>query len=215
MNSIFINLLNKYNDNNFEKSYKAWEVLHENYTKSGRHYHNLSHLFHLLKLFNDVYLYIINKDLILFAIFYHDVIQLPTGMYNEINSAQYFKSDVKYFMPYLPEDLKDKVVELILSTETHEYTNKNDFDLFLDMDMAILGVDNEYYNIYKKTVKLEYIPYFSEKEYNENRLRFLNKILNSDIYYTNYFLGRYKVNAIENIMREINEIENDNKNNIS
>ena len=77
------------------------------------------------------------------------------------------------------------------------------FKLFLDLDLAILGKEeNEYYK-YSKNIRMEY-SHVPDHIYNEKRKNLLNIFLNKDqIFYTTHFQKKYESQARKNISGEI------------
>ena len=71
--SVFIELFNNYGvDSN--SSEELWLDLKMNYSQSGRYYHTLEHLEDLYIQLSEVKQEINNWNVILFTLFYHDVI---------------------------------------------------------------------------------------------------------------------------------------------
>ena len=120
----------------------------QRYSKSRRHYHNLEHLSRLFSLCGE--LEIENHDMIL-AIFYHDVIYNPKFANNEKRSAIFARRSLERMG--IDKERTDKIGEKILATRDHL---SGDYDitteLFLDLDMAILGAEFDEYELYSDGV---------------------------------------------------------------
>jgi predicted metal-dependent HD superfamily phosphohydrolase len=136
------------------------------------------------------------------SIWFHDSIFNPKSKDNEINSADFAAYELQK-MNYSEKDLKT-ICELILCTIDHRPMKDTDlFKLFLDLDLAILGKEeNEYYK-YSKNIRMEY-SHVPDHIYNEKRKNLLNIFLNKDqIFYTTHFQKKYESQARKNISGEI------------
>ncbi len=95
-----------------------WDEVEENYSKSDRHYHNLSHLNSLLselKIYKDKF---VNWEVIIFAIAYHDLVYNTLKSNNEQRSAE---TAIKRLTNIsFPEKLRTFCGQLILATKKHD-----------------------------------------------------------------------------------------------
>ena len=91
----FLESLKNYTSNSGQQQ-TMWNEVEENYSKSDRHYHNLSHLNSLLselKIYKDKF---VNWEVIIFAIAYHDLV------YNTLKN----KDDTFLKEKYYDQDFK-------------------------------------------------------------------------------------------------------------
>ena len=111
---------------------RLWKELELAYTHISRRYHNLSHLERMLGELSAVKDRIKNRDAILFALFYHDVVYDPSGNDNEEKSAALAKKRMREIgvMPYTIENCKIA----ILATKQHFSSDDPDLGYFLDAD---------------------------------------------------------------------------------
>ncbi len=65
------------------------------YQEPHRHYHNITHLYECLLWFDDIQDKLHRKDLVLLALFYHDVIYDSKSHHNEKDSADKTSSDLQ------------------------------------------------------------------------------------------------------------------------
>jgi predicted metal-dependent HD superfamily phosphohydrolase len=80
-------------------------------------------------------------------------------------------------------------------------------EVFLDLDLSILGASEDDYDDYTKLIREEYSCYSAE-EYRNGRIKVLKGFLNRErLYFTDYFHKKYEVRARENIEREIKSLE--------
>ena len=193
---------------------ELYEDLYYKYSSKGRFYHTLLHIENMIIELDSVWLHFADNikntyddiqrayNNLYLSIWFHDSIFNPKSKDNEINSADFAASELQK-MNYSEKDLKT-ICELILCTIDHRPMKDTDlFKLFLDLDLAILGKEeNEYYK-YSKNIRMEYshVPYHI---YNEKRKNLLNIFLNKDqIFYTTHFQKKYESQARKNISGEI------------
>tara|TARA_B100000700_G_scaffold331722_1_gene467537 strand:- start:17424 stop:18077 length:654 start_codon:yes stop_codon:yes gene_type:complete len=142
-----------------------------------------------------------------FAILFHDIIYDVKNKYNELDSANYFKSYIQKNKIDLSEKDIFVISELIYSTKNHkEINNSKDYicleSMFLiDLDLESLSYD---FNTFKKNnenIKKEYEIFYTKKQVEKGRINFLKKMLKKDnIYLTNYF-KRKNIIVKENIKK--------------
>ena len=169
------------------------------YTEHHRHYHNLDHLMRLLSLCDELE---IKDPRIILAVFYHDTIYHPGSSKNEEESAALASESLSR----LGVDLSrvDRVCEMILATADHlKPTDDPLTQLFLDLDMSILGSTREEFKAYVEGVRKEHHK-FTEVLFKNNRSKFLKKILAAEsIFHTDLFREKYEDSARANIKWEL------------
>lgn len=143
-----------------------------------------------------------NIDAIWFALFYHDIIYKATKSDNELQSAKIFKKRIvktKF-------DQIGFVQELIEQTKHHKISNNNDINLFLDIDLSILGSERDVYIQYFNNVRKEFKMY-PKILYKKGRKKVLQQILNEDVIYkTKYFKDKFEIQARNNLTFELNRL---------
>lgn len=183
----------------------CWQNIVTHYQQPHRHYHTLHHIQALLEQFDGIKDQLKQPESVLLAIFYHDVIyqtQDKPAMSNERQSAAYFIAELGGFLPI---DLQNRVVELIIATEKHELADTNDSDMayFLDMDLRILGQTDLVYQAYCQQIRLEY-QHVAKVLYNFSRKKALKRFLDRKrLYFTERFSTQYEQQARQNIKSEI------------
>lgn len=195
-------LCQKYsNDLDLIKS--LWEEILLYYSEKHRHYHNLEHIYKLLKLLRNIDLKLNDIDSLEFAIWFHDIIYKPQLKDNEEKSAllaSKFLSKLNLSITQI-----EKIKLLILSTKDHKIvcSQDNDNAIFLDLDMSILGASWKEYQKYYQDVQKEYkiYPYLL---YKKGRRKVLEGFLNqAQIFYTKPFFNLFEEKARNNIKAEI------------
>src|SRR3954451_358501 len=167
---------------------QLWEEIVYRYSGQHRHYHNLNHIAHLFTLLDKYVDKITNPAVVGFAILYHDVVYDTYSPDNEEQSAAFAEAHLRQLQVNMA--VINNVKIFVEATKDHilprglESALQNDLSLFLDFDMAILGVDDEMYNRYSEKIREEYAKY-PDPLYKEGRKLALHKILTAkNIFYT-------------------------------
>ena len=153
---------------------KLWKELQRCYSASSRYYHNLTHIETLLHLAEEHQKFIRQKNLVSFAVFYHDIIYKTTRSDNEERSAAVATERLKEL--HVAEEEIDTVQEMILATKTHQLHQEEDVNLLVDFDLSILGADWEQYATYSQQIRKEYSLY-PDVLYNNGRKKVLQHFL--------------------------------------
>ena len=172
--------------------------IEKHYSGKNRFYHNLEHIASMLSAAHLLKDKVPDYDLVLFAIWYHDIIYYPLKSDNEEKSAAFAGKALKKLG--FKNDRIRKVKEMIIKTKNHAaYTSSEDYDtqLFLDCDLLILGSERHLYKNYMEQIRKEYhlVP---DIIYNKKRRKFLKKFLDSEFIYR---IPEYR-NSLENKARE-------------
>ena len=180
-----------------------WAEIESQYIIKNRHYHNLSHIFNMLKQLDETKTEIKDLESLKFAIWYHDIIYKSTKKDNEDKSALFALKRLKK-INFNPERAQI-VQELILSTKKHTIikSQNNDNAVLLDLDLSILGTDWNTYKKYISNIRKEYKIY-PNFMYNPGRKKVLNHFLEREtLYFTEHYKEQYEAQARENLNREI------------
>ena len=178
------------------------------YQETHRAYHNLSHIYNLLKLSEQLDIY--NRNAFEMAIWYHDVIYQPHFKDNEAqSSALFLKHFDEYFGNFFPnQNLTNKEIriwinQMILSTFGHQpRLHHMDMRLFLDADLAILATDSKTYETYTKAIRTEYNIYPDHLYYQGRKQAMTHFLDRPNIYFTTTF-SPFEQQARQNIINEI------------
>lgn len=197
---MFHNLLMNYTDN---ESFieELWLEIEENHSSNKRHYHTLTHLENLLNQLDEVKQDIENWDVILFTLFYHDIVYRAEKNNNEEKSSELAEKRMKQLD--IPLELIERCKQQILATKSHVLSLEYDVNYFNDADLSILGQDWESYSMYYQNVRKEYAIY-PDFLYNPGRIKVLNHFLTMDrIFKTDHFSNRFEAQAKQNLLQEI------------
>ncbi len=181
---------------------KVFGMLVAAYTTADRHYHGIGHVQHMLALADEMQAAIENQQAFYFAIWFHDVVQLP-GKDSEGLSAKRAHKELTALE--LPVALISRVGELILATKHHEASKEDDAALFLDIDLSILAASRSQYRAYANGCRKEYsIPNFV---YRHGRKKFLRSLMRrAFIFNTQLFQASKEKIARGNIEWELMEL---------
>lgn len=183
---------------------KFWFEIEKKYSGKSRHYHNLQHLETLFEEIEHVKDKIKNFNTISFSIFYHDVIYDATSKLNEEKSADIAKERLE-ILDVNNDDIQ-KVYKQILATKSHQKSEDEDTNFLLDADLSVLGKSSQVYVEYTKQIRKEYSIY-PDFLYKPGRKKVLQHFLELEsIYKTEFFRGKYEIQARENIESELKKL---------
>ena len=196
----FIRLALTYSDNEFLIR-ELWLEIETHYSGKKRYYHSLNHLEHLLKQLTALKSGIKDWQVILFTLFYHDVIYDALKPDNEEQSAELAGKRMKQLG--VSTELIEACKKQILATKSHVVSDNEDTNYFTDADLSVLGQGWEVYSKYSKNVRKEYAVY-PDSVYNPGRKKVLQHFLAMErIFKTDYFCEKYEVQARKNLEGEL------------
>jgi predicted metal-dependent HD superfamily phosphohydrolase len=201
LQEIFHSLCRRNSLSQDETIQKLWWEIEQNYGDKGRHYHTLEHLENIISELEPYKEQVKDYDIILFSVFYHDIIYNIHQTDNEEKSAELAakRLDSLAIAPTRAEACKKQIV----ATKTHVENSDYDINLFIDADMSVLGKDADAYNRYLGNVRKEY-SFYPDLLYNNGRKAVLRHFLAMDhIYKTSEFRDKYEAQARENIVGEL------------
>ena len=155
-------------------SERALKELPLRWSEKTRSYHNVNHLVNIIEDIeadpNFKFLYTYEKQALLLAAFFHDIIYDPKRQDNEDNSIKYFKQS------YIGENTRmvELVTSLIETTKHRKKPTNNLKRIFWEADNSkFISSYDEFLNI-EKLIRKEY-SFVPPKEYKKNRIEFLSK----------------------------------------
>lgn len=164
-----------------------------------RHYHHAGHVTDLVARIERVDF--ADRDAAEAAAFFHDAIYKVGASDNEARSADLAREAL---VALDADDFAHAVAALCAATATHEATGDPDTDLFLDVDMAVLGDPPDSYARYRDAVMREYTTVFQRESYLIGRITlFVEPTLERErIFVTDAFAGR-EAQARRNLREEL------------
>lgn len=178
-----------------------FQEIHGHYASSLRHYHGLSHLRALLGLL-QTYSPQEPGSPVRLAVWWHDVIYDPLSMKNEAESARLAQSHLTQLG--VEAKVIERVCALIEATKNHfSAPSFESDDVFLDVDIAILGAPHDVYVDYTKQIRAEYemVP---EPLFAAGRKQFLQTATQwPRIFKTDVYEEAFGAQARANLAREL------------
>ncbi len=145
-----------------------------------------------------------NWKVILFSLFYHDIIYKTTKKDNEEKSAILATKRMTQI------GVNNRDIQLcyqqIIATKNHRENSDSDTNYFTDADLSILGQNSSVYNTYCQNIRKEYAIYPTFL-YNKGRKKVINHFLSqASIYKTTHFFEKYETQAKSNLTLELKRL---------
>jgi predicted metal-dependent HD superfamily phosphohydrolase len=175
----------------------------QNYSRPGRFYHNLSHIKALLSLYEELEPRV-DDAAIWFAIWFHDIIYDTRKEDNEEKSAEF--AVVALGGLGVPTNVIVGTKKMILATKRHSVEQLSaEGQLFLDLDLSILGAPEELYKEYSRAIRLEYewVPGFM---YRRGRRKLDSFSQRRRVFYTDEMYLRFEAQARRNVEDELKDL---------
>ncbi|MFZ2718701.1 MAG: dephospho-CoA kinase, partial [Candidatus Absconditicoccaceae bacterium] len=191
--------------NNIAGDYhKIFKEIQSLYFQNENFYHHRLHIVSCLNDFYKIRNMCENPDAVERAIIFHDIIYLPGASDNEEKSAEFadkYLSNLGYDANFIAQ-----VKHLIMMTKHDQLPQTMDEKIIIDIDLAILGKNKNFYDRYIANIREEYkknIPGLTNDKFNQGRLIFLEDFSSREnIYHTSYFQEKYGNQASENLKYE-------------
>lgn len=171
-----------------------------------RGYHGWGHPLALLRLHREIAGRLHDPDAVAAAILLHDAVYDPRRSDNEARSAELA---AERLAPFLPEPRVQRVRRLIEATARHTVPSDaladevTDIQLFLDMDLSILGASEAEFDAYEDGVRHEY-RHMAPVAFAVGRAAILERFLGRpQIYLTEWGRTCFEVQARQNLRRSI------------
>lgn len=180
------------------------------YGEPHRHYHTLDHVAALLTLLDRHGERIAERDTVVLAILFHDVVYDPARHDNEQASAAFAAERLAGLG--VPHELTREVSRYILATQHGQSaapTDEPSLALLLDLDLSILGAAPAEYRAYAEAVRREY-AFVPDQIYRPGRRRVLEGFLARERIYLTDRLGElWERSARANLAGEIAALVSD------
>lgn len=175
------------------------------YIEGHRFYHTMDHIEAMLdgyaKYFGDI------TEAEYLAVLYHDIVYLPFAKGNEENSVGLMNAHHKVYFYKLKPEVLQAASDIILATK-HDGTPVSEAARrVVDLDMMILGKNEDVYKKYVANTRKEYSMY-SDEEWKVGRLQVLKAFMAMPcIFLTTVMYNQFEAKARINIQQEIHELE--------
>lgn len=171
------------------------------YSDSSRAYHNINHIkdcfANLAQFSRENNISDSQFAILTLAIWYHDSIYDTKSATNEEASVKFFTKHSK-LLKLKPKAVKE-ISTLILETKTHDSSTPNS-ELFLDIDLSILGASSADFNDYERNIRKEY-SWVPEKDFARERKKLMNRLAKRKrIFKTEFFHSKLEKQAKRNLI---------------
>lgn len=205
-------ILDNWNHISAYHQHDAWLHLNNAYNESHRHYHNWNHIEFMLHKMDDLIKLVSQPNVVRNAIFWHDKIY-NTKQPDTINVIQSAESFL-YHTSSNYSSFKYATLSMILGSADHinavptiDYYPgfKQDFNLFLDLDLSSLGDTYEKFSENSLNIRKEF-SWVSDKDFKIENLKIMNKFMNaSPLYKLKETRDIWGDNAYNNLIRKYKE----------
>ncbi|MCW7458239.1 hypothetical protein ND856_06365 [Leptospira bandrabouensis] len=196
----FVYLLSNYSYSNQTVSDTLWEEIETRYSEPHCAYHNLNHLYQMLGEFEKVEAQLEDSEMVLFALYYHDLVYDPKSKTNE---------EERLLDLEIRKERINLCLDHILATKSHRLGDNSNTDTkyFLVMNLSILGSEENQYLEYTKNIRKEYSNY-SDEDYRKGRIQVLDHFSETiRLYQTGYFFDQYEMRSRYNVKTEIHSLQ--------
>jgi len=183
---------------------QCYSIVIQKYSQTNKHYHNLNHIDTLIHQIKQLSLTESDEHILIQVALFHDVVYVPGRKDNEHKSAEFAKKWLSKLNMH--DSTSQKICDIIRSTNTHQ---SSEFlaQLFLDLDLSILGVNEKTYQEYTAQIRKEHIK-IPNYVYKVGRKRFLKNMLSREvIFLTSEYYEAYENRARKNLRNELNALK--------
>ena len=163
--------------------------------------HALSHLDAALTNLNEFDLDGTERDIVEWALWFHDAIYDPTAADNEERSAVLAEEQIDH---HLPDSMVAEIARLVRLTAGHVVEAGDQLGgIMIDVDLSILGAPADAYDEYTVGVRREY-NHRGDDDFREGRGTFLEGMLDrSQIFNTARGIELWEIRTRTNLVREL------------
>lgn len=173
------------------------------YAEPHRRYHTRDHIEQCLALLEKVPdLMDSERQILTYAIWWHDAVYDPTASDNEARSAEMAKADLRDFD--LSIHARDEVARLIRLTAGHEVEEEDRLgEILVSIDLAILGAPPERYDAYAHAVREEY-AHVPDEAWRSGCAAVLQRFLDAQVIFPDPAFAEWlDAQARDNLSREL------------
>lgn len=183
--------------------HECFKVIMDRLCEPSRYYHSPQHIAELLKSISSLKIKKEEKEILMWAAFFHDIVYDPTKGDNEEKSVDLWRGFAEKIL--LKRSTVDTVAKIILATKKHSSTEDSLVDLFLDLDLSILGASKERFEEYEDQIKKEY-SFVAKDVYIRERSRILENFLNQRKIFKTKHMSHLNAQAKSNLKRLLKQL---------
>jgi predicted metal-dependent HD superfamily phosphohydrolase len=182
----------------------AFQLIEYAYNAPDRHYHNVRHVADCLRELAPVRPACQDALAVEAALLFHDYEYHPARHDNEERSAEEAAMALRA-IGWGAERI-EVVRGLILATKHAAAPATPDAAIVVDVDLSILGKDEDAFDAYERAIRREY-AHVSDDAFHAGRSVVLRSFLSRPrIYATDDFAGRYEMKARQNLARSLSAL---------
>ena len=173
------------------------------YAEPHRRYHTRDHIEQCLALLDKVPdLMDSERQILAYAIWWHDAVYDPKASDNEARSAEMAKADLRDFD--LSIHAREEVARLVRLTAGHEVEEEDRLgEILVSIDLAILGAPPERYDAYARAVREEY-AHVADEAWRTGRAAVLQRFLDAQVIFPDPAFAEWlDAQARDNLTREL------------
>ena len=171
------------------------------YSSPGRFYHNLIHIQDCLSLFDGARFLASHPEEVELTIWFHDALYDTRRNDNEQRSAEWAGSVI--CQAGLSTEIAERVSYSILATRHDMELTDTDAQLMVDVDLSILGREEDVFWIYEENIRKEY-AWVPESQFRQKRVEILRGFLDRQhIYYHEKYREMFEETARLNLRHAI------------
>jgi predicted metal-dependent HD superfamily phosphohydrolase len=190
----------KTNDGQLEEQ-QVFERLWTRYSEPSRQYHSVQHLLECIAHFEEVAALAMHPAEVEMALWFHDAIYELGRHDNEAASAIWAETELR--SAGVDPGAIERIRALIMATLHSASPSGTDECLLVDIDLSILGANEERFQEYERQIREEY-AFVPEPLFSQKRKEILRGFLDRPrIYTTEYFFKRLEPVARSNLSKVV------------
>jgi predicted metal-dependent HD superfamily phosphohydrolase len=177
----------------------------QHYSEPHRYYHTVRHLEECFAKLEELRAEAQCLGEIELALWFHDAVYALSRHDNEEKSAKWAYTCLQAVNA--PSEMMERVYSLVMATRHNAPSSDIDAKILVDVDLSILAAPCSRFQEYEQQIRNEY-RHVPSLQFNQKRKEVLEIFLNrSRIFNTNTFFERYELQARNNIVQAIADIQ--------
>lgn len=184
---------------------QVFDAIIQHYSEPHRHYHTARHLEECFAKLEELRAEAQHLGEIELALWFHDAVYAVSLHDNEEQSAKWAYACLQAVNA--PIEMMERVYSLVMATRHHAPPSNIDAKILVDVDLSILAAPCSRFQEYEQQIRNEY-RHVPSLQFKQKRKRVLESFLNrARIFNTDTFFERYELQARNNIVQAIGDIQ--------